>query len=85
MILEARVITETKRKEILRTNLIPPVAVVVEVVVEIAVAVGVVAAVIVEVVGVEAAVIVEVVVVEVDVVAAEASAATELPMGRTRN
>jgi hypothetical protein len=85
VILEARAITETKRKEILRTNLIPQVAVGVEVVAEIAVAVGAEAAVIEEVVGVEVAMIGEVVVVEVDVAVAEASAAKELLMAKTRN
>ncbi len=82
MILEARAITETKRKEILRINLIPQVAAAVEVVEAIVVAEAAVTVVVVEAVAAEVAVIV---VVEEDVAVAGASAVIELPMVRTRS
>jgi hypothetical protein len=85
VILEARAITETKRKEILRINLIPQVAAAVEVVEAIVVAVGAEAAVTVVVVEAVAAEVAVIVVVEEDVAVAGASAATELPMVRTRS
>jgi hypothetical protein len=76
---------ETKRKEILKINLIPQVAAAAEVVEAIVVAVGAEAAVTVVVVEAVAAEVAVIVVVEEDVAVAGASAATELPMVRTRS